>query len=95
MAKEFVNVNGNLIKMNEAAYQIAKEHFGAMKTKVPKELPIELIKLPPRIEIIKAKEPELQVPEVPEVIEVKAEELKGSKETKQPEEKVIKRRRRR
>ena len=92
MAKDFVNVNGNLIKMNEAAYQIAKEHFGAMKTKVPKELPIELIKLPPRIEIIKAKEPELQVPEVPEILEVKAEELKESKE---PEEKVIKRRRRR
>ena len=81
MAKQYVNVNGNLIRMNDAAYEIAKEHFGAMKTKAPKELPIELIKLPPRIEIIKAKEPELVVPEV--TIE------------KEVEEKVIKRRKRR
>ena len=60
MAKEYVYTKkGTKVSMNDAALQIAEEYFGVNRERpLTKEKPIELLKLPQKVEIIKAKTPE-------------------------------------
>lgn len=45
--KEEIEVNGRIVKMTDAAFQIASKHFGASKLKYKsKEVPFELRKAP-------------------------------------------------
>ena len=62
MAKEYVYTKkGTKVSMNDAALQIAEEYFGVNRERpLTKEKPIELLKLPKKVEIIKAKIPEPQ-----------------------------------
>ena len=53
--KQYVIVKGRKQRMSELAFQIASAHFGATKPNaVTKEVPIELLKLPNKEDIIKA-----------------------------------------
>jgi hypothetical protein len=53
--KVVLNKHGQRIRMNEAALRIAEAHFGINQPSVKtKEVPIELLRLPKKIEIIKA-----------------------------------------
>lgn len=74
-----VTKDGTHIRMNEAAFKIAEKYFGVSRS-LPaiKETPVELLKLPKKVEVIKAapKETTEKVPEateasVPEVAPVK------------------------
>jgi len=76
-----VNKRGAKVRMNDAALRIAERHFGVNRSRpTTKEVPVELLKLPTKIEIIKAqpipppiaKAPVIEIVK-PEVPEVKAE----------------------
>lgn len=97
MAKNIViNKHGAKIRMNDAALRIAEKHFGINRSRpTTKETPIELLKLPKRIDIIKAiplpdkKLPKIEVTEkivapVEKVEEVKAEAPKKAAKKKAP-----------
>ena len=61
--------DGARIRMNAAAFEIAEKHFGVTRSfPAIKETPVELLKLPKKVEVIKAapKDPE---PPAPEVVE--------------------------
>lgn len=60
MAKDFVIVKGKVVKMNDAAFQIASKHFGATKNRpAQKTVPIELLKMP-KLPIIPANKIEVK-----------------------------------
>ena len=47
--------SGVQVMMNDAALRIAEKHFGVSKAHtIPRETPIEILKLPSEIDIIKA-----------------------------------------
>ena len=70
MAKKYVVVKGRLQRMDEAAFKIAQRHFGATESRPEKkEVPIELLNLPKKEDIIRKQEPKTDVP----VIEPKKE----------------------
>jgi len=57
--------DGKIISLGENALRIAEKHFGVTRVRPNvKEKPIELLKLPPKIEIIKAKPAEIKSPVV-------------------------------
>ena len=60
--KELVEVNGKEVLMSEAAFAIASKHFGARKVRLAtKEIPIELRKAPPKLDIVPPKMIESEV----------------------------------
>jgi len=62
--------DGKIVSMGENALRIAEKHFGVTRVRPNvKEKPIEVLKLPPKIEIIKAKPPETKSPvvEIPKI----------------------------
>jgi hypothetical protein len=53
--KELVEVNGRMVRMNHAAFALAAKRFGALKQRTKtKEVPIELRKTAPKMDIIPA-----------------------------------------
>jgi hypothetical protein len=81
MAKkeEVINKYGKRVRMNEAAREIAERHFGVNKPRpITKVVPAELLKLPKRIDIIKAIET-IEIPKVvPQKIEPAPEPVKAA-----------------
>jgi hypothetical protein len=61
---EVVNKDGARIRMNAAAFEIAEKHFGVTRSfPAIKETPVELLKLPNKVEVIKAVPKEDKTPE--------------------------------
>lgn len=71
MAKNVVvNSRGARIRMNDAALRIAEKHFGISRSRpVTKEIPIELLQLPKKVNIIKPAPPVIAAP-APEPIPI-------------------------
>jgi len=82
-----VEVRGKTRMFSSRALEIATKHFGAKRQSVSaREVPVELLNIPPKAEIIKPKLPE-EVKEVKEVVEIPVEAQviktkKGTKKTK-------------
>lgn len=81
MAKDFVIVKGKVVKMNDAAFQLASKHFGATKNRpAQRAVPIELLKMPKlpiipakKVEVVSLPKEELKViPAVVDIPDVKA-----------------------
>lgn len=69
-----INKRGAKVRMNEAALKIAEKHFGVNRARaITKEVPPELLNLPSKIEIIKAKPIPEPVAKAP-VIEIQKNE---------------------
>jgi hypothetical protein len=99
MAKEFVIVKGKLVRMNEAAFEIALKRFGATKNRpTEKAIPIELLRMP-KLQIQPRIQPEVKVVEAQKlepVIEKVAESVpveKAPEPVKKEPAKVIRRKR--
>lgn len=59
--KDLVEINGKEVRMSEVAFKIASKHFGARKIRLEtKEVPIELRKAPPKLEIVPPAQPEVK-----------------------------------
>lgn len=81
--KEVLTKHGVKIRLNDAALEIARKHFGVSESRPEaREVPIELLRLPKKIEIIKAVKEEpivLEKLEPPVVAPVVQEIKKGRK----------------
>lgn len=79
---EVVNKDGARIRMNAAAFEIAEKHFGVTRSfPAIKETPVELLKLPKKVEVIKAAPKDPESP-APEVVEPPAPEVTPAKRTR-------------
>lgn len=90
--KQYVTTRtGSRVRMNEAALEIARKHFGINQSRpeIIQEVPIELQRLTKKIEIVKAVEKKeipkvLKLPELPKVELPKTDVqiVKATKKTK-------------
>jgi hypothetical protein len=100
MAKELVEVNGRQVRMSETAFAIASKHFGATKKRaISKEIPIELRKVAPKLDITPAKPAPISEP-IKSQVDLTAKEVNVTAvpdqekipEAKTPEAKTVTRR---
>jgi len=69
------NKNGMEVRLSEVALRIAERHFGITRDRpIVKEVPLELLKLPKKIDIIKT--------EVPKAVETPIEDATPQKTKK-------------
>jgi hypothetical protein len=92
MAKDFVIVKGKVVKMNDAAFQIASKHFGATKNRpAQRAVPIELLKMPklPIIPANKIEVKELHGVEIPPPVQEPIYEMETNQEAVQEPVKTV------